>query len=339
VTVTDLSEASNPDTRPARPMGSRPSTGDRIFRVVVSAAGVAVLAITGAVGTFLAIRAFEALRTVGLIRFLTTEQWQPDTHHFGIAAVMVGTITIAVIAVLVSTPLALGTALFISEVTRGGLKQTLISVVDLMAAVPSVVVGLWGLFYLQGHTLGVARWTNAWFGWFPLFHINGADPSNPTGNATVYTSSAFIAGIVVGLMISPIQCAVMRGVFAEAPAGEREGAYALGATRWGMIRTVVLPFGKGGMIGGTMLALGRALGETVAVYLIISLEYVVKLRPLEKGSITVSTLIANLYGDSSALGLSALFAAGLALFLITLVVNFTASTIVARSRSGAQSEV
>ena len=297
-----------------------------------------MLAITGAVGLFLSLRAVQALRAAGLIRFLTTQKWQPDTHHFGIAAVMVGTITVAVIAVVVATPISLGTALFISEIAKGPLKRMLISTVDLMAAVPSVVYGLWGLFFLQGHALGVARWIATWFGWIPFFHINGADPSNPLANSTVYTSSAFIAGIVVGLMIAPIQCAVMRGVFAEAPPGEREGAYALGSTRWGMIRTVVLPFGKGGIIGGSMLALGRALGETVAVYLIISLEYKLKFRVLEKGTITVSTLIANLYGDSSSLGLSALFAAGLALFVITLVVNFTASTVVSRSRSGAESE-
>jgi phosphate transport system permease protein len=215
----------------------------------------------------------------------------------------------------------------------------MISVVDLMAAVPSVVYGLWGFFFFQGHALGVARWISTWFGWIPIFKVSGADPTNPLGNNSVYTASAFIAGCIVGLMISPIQCAVMRDVFSQAPASEREGAYALGSTRWGMIRAVVLPFGRGGIIGGTMLALGRALGETVAVYLIISLEYKIKFHVLEKGTISVSSLIATRYSDSSALGLSALFAAGLALFTLTLIVNFTASIVVARSRSGAQSEV
>lgn len=327
------------DDQQARPTRARSGAGDILFRRLVLLAGLVVLGITGAVGLFLSLRAVQALRAVGLVKFLTTQAWQPDTHHFGIAAVMIGTVSVAIVGVVVATPIALGTALFISEVAKGALKRLLISMVDLMAAVPSVVYGLWGLFFLQGHALGVARWISTWFGWIPFFHVTGADPTNPTANATVYTSSAFIAGIVVGLMIAPIQCAVMRGVFADAPAGEREGAYALGSTRWGMIRTVVLPFGKGGIIGGTMLALGRALGETVAVYLIISLEYKLKFRVLEKGTITVSTLIANLYGDSSALGLSALFAAGLALFTITMVVNFTASTVVARSRSGAQSDV
>jgi phosphate transport system permease protein len=139
-------------------------------------------------------------------------------------------------------------------------------------------------------------------------------------------------------MVVPIQCAIMREVFSQAPAGEREGALALGATRWGMIRSVVLPFGKGGMIGGTMLGLGRALGETVAVYLIISPLFTINTHILQAGSNSVSSLIVLRYGEASGFGLSALMAAGLALFILTLIVNFSASAIVARSRSGAESE-
>jgi phosphate transport system permease protein len=142
---------------------------------------------------------------------------------------------------------------------------------------------------------------------------------------------------VVGLMIAPIQCALMREVFSQAPAGEREGAFALGATRWGMIRTVVLPFGQGGIIGATMIALGRALGETIAVVLIISPLYKINFHILHSGAISVSSLIETLYSEASPFGLAALFAAGLALFLMTLVINFTAASIIARSRSGAES--
>jgi phosphate transport system permease protein len=129
----------------------------------------------------------------------------------------------------------------------------------------------------------------------------------------------------------------MREVFSQAPSGEREGAYALGSTKWGMIRTVVLPFGKGGMIGGTMLGLGRALGETIAVYLIISPVFIIQPRILESGTSSVASLIALRYGEATNFGTSALMAAGLALFLMTLVVNFIASSVVARSRSGAES--
>jgi phosphate transport system permease protein len=311
--------------------------GDRVYSVILTAAGVTVLAITGAVGLFLLVKALQAFHISGL-KFLTTQQWEPDVHKFGIAAAIPGTIMIAFIAVVVATPISLGTALFISEIAPARARRTLVSVVDLMAAVPSVVYGLWGFRYLQGHLIGVARWIATWFAWIPFFRIPGADPTNPLANNTVYSASAFIAGVVVGLMIAPIQCSVMREVFSQAPAGEREGAFALGSTRWGMIRTVVLPFGRGGVIGGTMLALGRALGETVAVYLIISLRYKFSIHILKSGAISVSSLIATRYSDSSALGLSALFAAGLVLFLMTLVVNFIASLVVARSRSGELTE-
>jgi phosphate transport system permease protein len=310
---------------------------DQLFRNVLRLAGALVLAITGAVGLFLFIRAFQALETAGF-KFLTTQQWQPDAHRFGIAAVLTGTVLIALVAITLSTPLAICTALFISEIATGRLQRILITVVDLMFAIPSVVFGFWGLFYLQGHIVGVARWLATWLAWIPIFKVSHYDPTNPLASASVLTASTFVAGVVVALMIAPIQCSIMREVFSQAPAGEREGAYALGATRSGMIRMVVLPFGRAGMIGATMLALGRALGETVAVYLIISPLLKIKFHILQSGAISVSSLIALRYSDSSAFGLSALFAAGLALFLMTLIINFTAATIVARSRSGAVSE-
>jgi phosphate transport system permease protein len=289
------------------------------------------------VGLFLAYRASQALEVAGF-SFLTTAAWQPDAGNFGIAAVLTGTVLIACVALVVAFPLALACALYISEYAPRRLQRSLISLVDLMAAVPSVVYGLWGFFFLQGQVLGLARWLSTWFGWFPPFAVNGTDPRDPLATATVYTSSTFIAGLVVGLMVTPLACSVMREVFQQAPVGEREGALALGATRWGMIRSVVLPYAKGGMIGGTMLSLGRALGETIAVFLIISPVFVVQPRILENGTSSVSSLIALQYGSATPFGTSALMAAGLALFLLTLVVNFGASTIVARSRSGAESE-
>jgi len=320
-----------------RAVKSSPGRGDRTFRQGAKLSGLTVLAIMAAVGLLLLIRGTQALRAAGL-SFLTTSQWQPDVNHFGIAAVLSGTVLIAMVAMVVSIPLAVGTALFISEVAPRRIKQTLISLVDLMAAVPSVIYGLWGLFYLQGHVIGLSRWINAWFSWIPIFRVEGADPHDPLASASVYTSSTFILGLVVALMVAPIACSIMREVFTQAPAGEREGAYALGASRWGMIRAVVLPFGKGGMIGASMLALGRALGETIAVVLIISPVFAVNTHILQAGSNSVASLIALKYGDASSFGLSALMAAGLALFTLTLIVNFSASLIVARSRSGAESE-
>lgn len=314
-----------------------PGLPDRVFRGVARSGGGLVLAVMLLVGGFLLYRAWQALSRAGW-SFLTTQAWEPDAGRFGIAAVLVGTVLIALVAVAVAVPLAIGGALYISEYAPPRLRRTLISVVDLMAAVPSVVYGLWGLFFFEGKILPTARWIATYLGWIPLFRVDGADPADPLAPETVYTSSTLVAGVVVALMVAPIACSVMREVFSQAPVGERESAYALGATRWGMIRSVVLPFGKGGMIGGTMLGLGRALGETIGVYLIISPVFEIQWHVLQSGASSVAALIALRYGEASEFGMSALMAAGLALFLMTLVVNFAASSIVARSRSGAASE-
>ena len=321
-----------------RSLVTLPTGADQVFRAITKGSGAAVLGLELLVGVFLAYRATEALHTAGL-SFFTTTQWAPDAGHghFGIVAVLFGTILIGLTAVTIALPVSVSVALYLSDYSPVKLRRLFISVVDLMAAVPSIVYGLFGFFFLQGHVIGLARWISTYFGWIPFLHVDGADPHNPLAAATVYTSSTFVAGLVVALMITPVMSSVMREAFAQAPIGEREGAFALGATRWGMVRTVVLPFGKGGIIGGTMLGLGRALGETVAIYLIISL--VVGLQPhlLQSGASTVSALIALRFGEASPFATSALMAAGLALFLLTLVVNFAASSIIARSRSGAES--
>ncbi|WP_120339819.1 phosphate ABC transporter permease subunit PstC [Cryobacterium soli] len=318
-----------------RALVSKPSVSDSVFRSVAFTAGGITVAIMLAVGVFLSIRASNALGVAGF-SFLTEQDWSPESRVFGIASVLFGTVTIAVIALVVAVPLALGTALLISEVAQGRLRSTLVTLVDLMAAVPSVVFGLWGVFFLQANVVPVASWISTYFGWIPFFRV-----SNATGGAltesSAFTSSAFIAGLVVGLMVVPTTTSVMREAFSQAPIGEREAAFALGSTRWGMIRSVVLSFGRGGIIGGTMLGLGRALGETIAVYMIISPIFTINWQVLKTGSNSVSALIALRYGESSEFGLSALMAAGLVLFLVTLVINFTASSIVARSRSGAES--
>lgn len=307
---------------------------DLAFRLVARGSGAAVLVIMLLVGVFLTYRAWQALSVAGF-SFLTTAAWEPDAHHFGIAAVLTGTVLIGLVAIAFALPLAVGTALYISEYAPRRLRRTLVSLVDLMAAVPSVVYGLWGAFFLQAHVVGLSRWLATYFGWIPIFKVAGTDPDDPLATSTVYTSSTFIAGMVVALMVTPIACSVMREAFSQAPVGEREGAFALGATKWGMVRTVVLPFGLGGIIGGTMLGLGRALGETIAVYMIISPVFAIQPHILQNGANSVSALIALRYGSASTFGMSALMAAGLALFLMTLVVNFIASSIVARSRSGA----
>ena len=320
----------------AREITTKVDRPDLIFRGIIRTSGIAVLTVMSLIGVFLAYRAAKALDVAGW-SFVTEQAWEPDSGKFGVAAIIVGTVLIAVVAICIAVPLAIAVALYISEYAPRRLQSTFVSLVDLMAAVPSIVYGLWGLFFLQSNVTGVARWISTYFGWIPFLSVEGADPTDPLSPSTVYTSSTFIAGIVVALMVAPIICSVMREVFSQAPSGEREGAYALGSTKWGMIRTVVLPFGKGGMIGGTMLGLGRALGETIAVYLIISPVFIIQPRILESGTSSVASLIALRYGEATNFGTSALMAAGLALFLMTLVVNFIASSVVARSRSGAES--
>ena len=333
----DEDRSTAPALHARRQLVVHPALGDRLFRGMAWGGGLSVLAIMVTVGLFLTLRALPALRATGL-RFLTTEEWQPDIHRFGIAAVLFFTVAIATVALIVAVPLATGTALFITEIAPRRFKQFCIAMVDLMAAVPSIVYGLWGLFFLQGHVIGLARWLSTWFSWLPLFKVSGASPTDPLASQSVYTASSFIAGIVVAMMVIPITCSIMREVFSQAPPGEREGAYALGATRWGMVRAVVLPFGRAGMIGAIMLGLGRALGETIAVYLIISPKFLINWHILQSGSNSVASLIVLRQGDASGFGLSALMSAGLALFTLTLIVNFVASAMVARSRSGAQSD-
>ncbi|MCU1386772.1 MAG: phosphate transporter permease, partial [Ilumatobacteraceae bacterium] len=184
----------------------------------------------------------------------------------------------------------------------------------------------------------VARWLSQHFGWIPIFHAD-TDPNAANWARSSFSSSAFIAGLAVSMMVIPLACSVMQSVFTEAPMAEREAAKALGATRWGVIRVVVLPFGRRGVIGGTMLAFGRALGETIAVLLIISPAFEVKLRVLTVGTMTVSALIADQFGEASKAQLAALLAAGFVLFVITLVINTIAAGFVSRSRSGATTEI
>jgi phosphate transport system permease protein len=321
-------------------LGSTRDLGDRIFRISARMVGATVLVITGGIAVFLGYQMVPTLHHYGL-SFFTENQWNPENNVLGISSVVLGTIEVAVIALTFSFPLALLTALYITEYAPSALQGYLVAAVDLMAAIPSIVYGLWGLLLIEPHALFVARFLNEYFGWIPGFHvaISGSSPSAAAFEQHDFEASAFIAGIVVSMMVIPMGCAVMRGVFAQTPIGEREAAYALGATKWGVIRTVVIPFGRGGIIGGSMLALGRALGETVAVYLIISPDFALKWRPLEIGTITTASLIANFFGDASNVQLSALLAAGFVLFVMTLVVNTLAAIIVSRSRSGAATEI
>jgi len=321
-----------------RPLDRGLLPSDQFFFGSSYAVGTTVLLITGLIGLFLFLQLVPTLRTYGL-SFFTQENWLPDVKEVGVASALVGTFEVAAVAIVVSVPLALLTAIYISEYAPRWLKGSLVSLIDLMAAVPSIIYGLWGFFLLEPYAAEVTRWLSTYLGWFPPFHVDTDTHAPVVPLATRYFGSTTIAGLVVSMMVIPMACAVMRGVFAQAPPGEREGALALGATRWGVIRAVVLPFGRGGIIGGTMLGLGRALGETVAVLLIVSPVFTININILQTGSITVAALIAARFGESTPDQLSALLAAGFVLFAITLMVNMVAAVFITRSRSGSATEL
>src|SRR3954454_8506596 len=295
-----------------REVVDRRSGSDRAFVATVRASALSTLAIMGLIGLFLTLGAWPALKQAGP-SFFTEHRWLPETGHFGIASLLWGTVLIGMFALALAVPLGFGAALFIGEYAPRSIRGALITLVDLMAAVPAVIYAMWGFFWLQPHLLPVAEWISVHLGpVLPFLRVDEPD------SLSSYTSSSFIAGMAVGVVILPTITSVTREVFSQAPVSEREGAIALGATKWGMIRTVVLPFGKAGMIGGTMLGLGRALGETIAVYMILSVVLGIQVHVLQSGGSTVSSLIALRYGEATKLGVSALMAAGLALFVLTL---------------------
>jgi phosphate transport system permease protein len=312
---------------------------DRTFFGVSWLVGIVVLAICVSIGLFLFLQLIPTLRAYG-IHFFTAQNWDPDLPPVGVAGALVGTIEVGAVAIVVAVPLAMLTALYITEYAPAWLKSALVSLIDLMAAIPSIIYGLWGFFLFEPRAAEVTRWLSTYLSWFPPFKVPGSDPRAPVVLiGTDYYGSIAIAGLVVSMMTIPMACAVMRGVFAQAPAGEREGALALGATKWGVIRSVVLPFGRGGIIGGTMLGLGRALGETIAVLTVIFPAFEINWHILSAKGITIASLIADRWSEADPGQLHALLAAGFLLFVITMAVNFLAAIFITRSRSGAGTEI
>ncbi|HTZ91137.1 MAG TPA: phosphate ABC transporter permease subunit PstC [Streptosporangiaceae bacterium] len=311
-----------------RTVVSRGSRGDLIFRGVLRAAGLSSFLITAMILIFLVYRGMWALRADGL-SFFTKQSWVFVGNQFGVGGMLPDTIIIAAIASAIAIPVALTAAIFIAEYAPGRLRRFLIAVIDLMAAIPSIIYAVWGRAFLMPRVIGVMGWLSHHISWFPPFRITTAQ------SASTFVGSPAIAGMVVSLMAIPIITSLSREVFSQAPAAEREAAYALGSTRWGMIRTVVLPFGRGGAIGAAMLGIGRALGETIAVLLIITPTPALNWHILQSGGNSIAALIAGAWNYATYDQLSALMAAGLALFAITLIVNSLAAIIINRSRSGA----
>ena len=331
--IVTLVESPPSEPAPDQPRALKPVPGraDRLYRRIAAGAGVITFALMGMIAAFLWIEGSPAFRRMGL-SFFTTQVWRPDAEkpQFGVAALLYGTVVIALIAVILAVPVSMATALYITEYAPRSLRRPLTALVDLLAAVPSLIFGIWGLLYLTPKMFGLGRWLDAWVGRI-LFPFDA--------KTDTYRGSLFIAGVVVAVMVTPIITSVCREVFSQAPRVECEGALALGGTRWGMIRAVVLPFGRGGVVGGSMLGLGRAMGETIAVALVLSSTTEIKTRILDQGGASVASHIALTFPEAGQLGVRALMAAGLTLFGLTLVVNTAASFIVARSRSGAGVEI
>jgi phosphate transport system permease protein len=293
---------------------------------VARGTGYATLVLLGLIGLFLFLEGFPAFHVAGW-KFFTTSGFSTigKVKHFGVEASLYGTVVVALVALAVGAPVAIATALFLTEYCPRRLRRAMIAVVDLAAAIPSVIYGLWAVYELQPNVVGISSWLAHHVSWIPIFRV-----TTPHVNA-----SLFIAGLVVGIMIVPIVASVTREVFSLTPPGEKEGALALGATRAGMIRRVVLPFGRGGMISAVMLGMGRALGETIAVAVILSESFIISPHILQTGGSTVAAYIAIHFGSGGKLGTQSLLFAGLVLFCVTLAINLAASAIVARSRSGA----
>jgi phosphate transport system permease protein len=292
------------------------------FRGLSVSAGAMVLVIIVAIAIFLISKAVPALRD-NTVNFLTYKQWFPNDAqpNFGIAALAFGTVLSSVIALIVAVPIALGIALFLSHYAPKRLANPLGFVIDLLAAVPSVVFGLWGRDVFLVPVRDFSVWLNKYFSWIPLFGGDG-----PFGR------SILLGSLVLAIMVLPIVTSLSREVFQQTPGMNEEAALALGATKWEMIRTAVLPYGTPGVIAAVMLGLGRALGETIALALTLGTVFSISFNLIQNGGNSIAANIANTFGEANATGRGALIASGLVLFAITLVVNMAARAIIYRRR-------
>ena len=300
----------------------RAGRGDRRFAALALGAGVLVFVIVVAIAVFLAIHGASAFRSQG-VHFFSNKGWNPDQPkpRFGIEALIFGTVASSIVALVIATPIAIGSALFLTELAPAWLGRIGGYLLDMLAAVPSVVYGLWAVFVLIPKMIPVQKGLNTALGWTLIFH-------NRTGG---YGRTMFVAGVVLAIMILPIIAAIARELFRQVPNAHREAAMALGATRWETIRLAVLPFSRSGIVGASMLGLGRALGETIAVALVLSATFTVNPHITEPGGNTIAANIATQFGEALTMGRSALVASGLVLFALTLVVNLAARAVVYRS--------
>ncbi|MEU9189589.1 phosphate ABC transporter permease subunit PstC [Streptomyces sp. NPDC048484] len=296
--------------------------GDRIFLALSRGSGIFLLVIMAAIAVFLTYRAALAISKDDA-NFLTTFEWNTSLEppSFGIAVLAFGTVVSSIVAMAIAVPVAVGIALFITHYAPRKLGGLLAYVIDLLAAVPSIVYGLWGALVLVPYMGGLFGWLNDYFGWTGILAWEEGAPR-----------SMLTVGILLAIMILPVITNVSREVFRQTPRMNEEAALALGATRWEVVRLTVLPFGRSGVISASMLGLGRALGETMAVATVLSPDFKIHASLLDPGGGTFAQNIASKFGEASEFGRDALIASGLILFVITLLVNGAARAIIARRK-------
>lgn len=301
--------------------------GDRLFGVAATGAGLSVVVIVTLVAVFLLAQAIPALAQ-NHANFVFSTQWRTSTPMaFGIAALLWATVATSLVALVVAVPFSVAIALFLTEYSPRWLAKPAAALIDLLAAVPSIVYGLWGGYVVAQKWAPIQEGIATALGWIPLL---GKVPGI-TGGSTI-----FFVGLILAIMILPIITALSREVFAQTPIAHKEGAYALGATKWEMIRTAVLPFGRPGVISASMLGLGRALGETIAVLMILSAlpQGTAWSWSLFNGGSTFASKIASAAAEfTGGLATGAFIAAGLVLFILTFVVNAIARVIIERRKA------
>lgn len=305
-----------------RPSRGSARPGDRIFLGLSRGSGVFLLVVMAAIAVFLTVRAASAIsKDHG--NFLTTFEWNTNLTPpaFGIAVLAFGTVVSSIIAMALAVPVAVGIALFLTHYSPRRMAGPIAYVIDLLAAVPSIVYGLWGALVLVPHMQGLFGWLDKYFGWTGIFSWQGGAPR-----------SLLTVGVLLAIMILPIITNVSREVFRQVPQMHEEAALALGATRWEVVRMAVLPFGRSGVISASMLGLGRALGETIAVATVLSPAFDIQASLLDPGGGTFAQNIASKFGEATDQGRDALIASGLVLFVITLLVNGAARMIIARRK-------
>jgi len=293
---------------------------DPVFRWLLTGLAALVLVIIAFFFVFLISKARVALSHQGVLDFVFRNDWNPAREIFGAWPLVAGTLLTSAIALVIAVPIAVSSAIFINELASSRIRQPLTILIELLAAVPSVVYGLWGVFVLIPSLRGFQQWIADTFGFLPFVGGSVAGPSY------------FIAGLILAIMILPIVSAISREVIATVPQEHKEAAMALGATRWEVIRIAVLPYSRAGIVGASMLGLGRALGETIAVTIVIGNSAVMGHQIFDQGY-ALAAVIANEFGEaaSNELHTGALIAAGLVLFVVTLLVNAIARGLVARA--------